>query len=453
LATTATEFSSVQHEIEYMHRGLALAALLAASARRSTRRSAVIVVTLIVSTVLPAHLTLAALTTAMTIVVLLNDLRGPAADRRFTIAALIGTLLWSTSAFVVVPFDVTPRPALRLYCVGFAVTALAVVTHAYLTARTRRPTVSDVVRDGGLRGLRVGVLTPNGTWEGLDGTPFEPAERHGVELDLGDAGRVLVESSDDLIRGATTERLVAGLRLLLGHRAAIATTLQRARAVADSEQRLRDAEDLAVIELESELDRLVLGRLDAAVDALQASGAPAAEHARQALYTVRSEIVSLSAGLLPSPLHGGVAQALTALTVGHSFPVHLDLTDVVAPDIPPAIGRALYFAAAECITNVERHSGAAGAWLRLRRTTAAWELTVSDDGRGGAHPVDTGGLAGLRSRVARLDGELEIETRPDGGTLITVRLPHTDDTSIDLHEADLDHRADVPDHLTVDRVG
>ena len=52
------------------------------------------------------------------------------------------------------------------------------------------------------------------------------------------------------------------------------------------------------------------------------------------------------------------------------------------------------------------------------------ELTVTDDGRGGAqaHVDGSGGLAGLRSRVDP-SGTVEVGTRVGGGTVVTVRLP------------------------------
>ena len=53
------------------------------------------------------------------------------------------------------------------------------------------------------------------------------------------------------------------------------------------------------------------------------------------------------------------------------------------------------------------------------------ELTVTDDGRGGAeaHVDGSGGLAGLRSRVDAASGTVEVGTRVGGGTVVTVRLP------------------------------
>ncbi|MEU9444110.1 hypothetical protein AB0D42_25025 [Streptomyces sp. NPDC048304] len=49
-------------------------------------------------------------------------------------------------------------------------------------------------------------------------------------------------------------------------------------------------------------------------------------------------------------------------------------------------------------------------------------LRVSDDGRGGAHIAEGGGLSGLVQRARTVDGELTLHS-PDGGpTTVNVRL-------------------------------
>ena len=50
-------------------------------------------------------------------------------------------------------------------------------------------------------------------------------------------------------------------------------------------------------------------------------------------------------------------------------------------------------------------------------------LQVRDDGVGGADPSTGSGLRGLRDRVDALDGHLELDSPPGGGTTVTVEIP------------------------------
>jgi len=79
----------------------------------------------------------------------------------------------------------------------------------------------------------------------------------------------------------------------------------------------------------------------------------------------------------------------------------------------------------ELVHNAVRHAGARRLRLVVRAGAAGLEATVEDDGRG--LPADAldraeGGLANLRQRVARAGGELEVATRPGGGTRVQLAL-------------------------------
>jgi signal transduction histidine kinase len=51
------------------------------------------------------------------------------------------------------------------------------------------------------------------------------------------------------------------------------------------------------------------------------------------------------------------------------------------------------------------------------------EVTIRDDGCGGAEVGAGSGLQGLRDRVSAMNGTLEIESRPGTGTTVCARLP------------------------------
>jgi signal transduction histidine kinase len=61
--------------------------------------------------------------------------------------------------------------------------------------------------------------------------------------------------------------------------------------------------------------------------------------------------------------------------------------------------------------------------VRVLREPKAIVVEVSDDGIGGADPRRGSGLRGLEDRVAALDGTLEVDSPPGGGTRVTARIP------------------------------
>jgi signal transduction histidine kinase len=95
------------------------------------------------------------------------------------------------------------------------------------------------------------------------------------------------------------------------------------------------------------------------------------------------------------------------------------------PDLPAPYRLALYRAAQEGLTNIQRHARASQAWLQLYAKDQQIVLLVSDNGLGlDPHVSSTSfGLAGLRERASLLGGKLMIDPRPGGGTQLTFYLP------------------------------
>ena len=59
----------------------------------------------------------------------------------------------------------------------------------------------------------------------------------------------------------------------------------------------------------------------------------------------------------------------------------------------------------------------------MRREDGELVLEVSDDGAGGADPAGGSGLRGLEDRLGALDGRLEVDSPPGGGTRLSARVP------------------------------
>lgn len=104
------------------------------------------------------------------------------------------------------------------------------------------------------------------------------------------------------------------------------------------------------------------------------------------------------------------------------------------PPLPAAVEVACYRIAQEAITNVARHARATACDVRISVDGQKNELVleVSDDGVGlpgpGAEPeAETRhagvGLSSMRERTDELGGVLSLAGSPEGGTLVSVRLP------------------------------
>lgn len=193
--------------------------------------------------------------------------------------------------------------------------------------------------------------------------------------------------------------------------------IERLAAIAERERIARDLHDLlghtlSTITLKSELaHRLVPTDPGRAANEMR----EVERISREALGEVRSAV----AGFRARGLEGELANAKLALEAGE---VAFDY--FVEPlELPPERESVLALALREAVTNVLRYAGAQRCTVRLRRLGDHAELTVEDDGVGGA-AIGDGGLAGMRARLQGLGGTLQVTD--DGGTRLRVSLPLND---------------------------
>lgn len=100
---------------------------------------------------------------------------------------------------------------------------------------------------------------------------------------------------------------------------------------------------------------------------------------------------------------------------------------------PMQVETALLRVAQEAGANARRHGQASTIAIRLRYEPAQLVLDIDDDGIGfdadawasaGPRPDGTGyGLGGMRSRLAKLGGQLVVISEPDAGTLVRATAP------------------------------
>ena len=137
-----------------------------------------------------------------------------------------------------------------------------------------------------------------------------------------------------------------------------------------------------------------------------------------------AEIRRLSRGIAPPVLvEHGLSAAVTALAARGSVPTSVEVADV---RLSGTALNAAYFVVAEALTNVEKHSGAQHATVRVSSVGALAVVDVSDDGVGGASTAKGHGLAGLADRLAGVDGRLTVASPVGGPTSVTATLPRLD---------------------------
>ena len=102
----------------------------------------------------------------------------------------------------------------------------------------------------------------------------------------------------------------------------------------------------------------------------------------------------------------------------------LDLNVVLpAARLPISVEAAAYFTVCEALTNVDKYARATRAWVNVELRDGELHVEIGDDGIGGANLHSGTGLEGLRDRIAAVNGTLDIDSRPDAGTVLRARLP------------------------------
>ena len=143
-----------------------------------------------------------------------------------------------------------------------------------------------------------------------------------------------------------------------------------------------------------------------------------------------AELRNVVRGIAPTILADrGLDAALSAVvqrTETSGVPTTLDIH--LPARLPEEVEACAYFVVAEALTNVARHADATQAVVTVRTDEAANTLQVSvfDDGRGGAHidtDEDSTGLRGLAERVRAARGTFTVSSPATGPTIVTAVLP------------------------------
>ena len=143
------------------------------------------------------------------------------------------------------------------------------------------------------------------------------------------------------------------------------------------------------------------------------------------LQTALGELRELARGIHPVVLtEHGLEAALRALASRSAVPVAVDAE--LDGRLAPAQEAALYFVAAEALTNVAKYARAEATQVKLHRHDGWAEITITDDGIGGATDSAGSGLRGLADRLDALGGRLLVASTPGAGTTVRARVPVRD---------------------------
>jgi signal transduction histidine kinase len=133
----------------------------------------------------------------------------------------------------------------------------------------------------------------------------------------------------------------------------------------------------------------------------------------------------------PARLRGSLADRaevmLADLRELTSTPIELSSTGPL-PEFPPETTHHLLRILRESVNNAAHHAHAGRITVTLGAEAGSFTATVTDDGDGFDMANDGGpaghfGLRGLAERARRIGADVAVQSRPDAGTTVTMRLP------------------------------
>ncbi len=128
----------------------------------------------------------------------------------------------------------------------------------------------------------------------------------------------------------------------------------------------------------------------------------------------------------------------------YSQNVIVDLNERIIEDMEMGKQGVIFYIVEEAVNNARKHAAAANIWVRLKELDPGLALLeVQDDGMG----FDVGavtqsyenrgslGMINLRERTELVNGLLNVQSQPGGGTYIQVYIPLTEEAADRLHHA------------------
>ena len=123
----------------------------------------------------------------------------------------------------------------------------------------------------------------------------------------------------------------------------------------------------------------------------------------------------------PVLIERGLVDAIRALAL--DAPIEVDVRSTIEGRPEQPVEAALYFAVAELLTNVVKHSHATHAAIELSHGRGVVRAVVSDAGTGGAIATPGSGLDGIARRLAAFEGQLDVYSPAGGPTAVSLTVP------------------------------
>ncbi|MCA0453708.1 MAG: GAF domain-containing protein [Chloroflexi bacterium] len=231
-------------------------------------------------------------------------------------------------------------------------------------------------------------------------------------------------------------RLMAGVTDLTG------AALERFRLRDETERARQRAHELAALEERTRLARELHDSVSQALYGIGLGAQTAHRHLDKNPAMVResieyvltlaeaglTEMRALIFELRPESLETeGLVVALAkqgaSIQARHGIQVHLELSD--EPDMPLPNKESLYRVMREALHNVVKHASATQITLRMQDLDDGLALEVVDNGIGFDSDKEFPGHLGLhsmRERIAQMNGEITIASKPGEGTRLSVRI-------------------------------
>lgn len=218
-----------------------------------------------------------------------------------------------------------------------------------------------------------------------------------------------------------TEELRAAMRQLNEETRNAATLAERGRLAGEIHDSLQQGLSGLMLQLDATL------KLPDLSDDVRARLQVARNMVSFTRHEVQHAVWDMETPLLEGTELGEALQRITALIGPGPAEVRIDITGRQT-ELPPATKHHLLRIAQEAITNAVRHAAAHRITITLAYEPDAVRLAVSDDGNGFVpgdiftHGLGHFGLRGLRSRAAKIGGDLDIQSSPGQGTVVRIRV-------------------------------
>ncbi len=244
-----------------------------------------------------------------------------------------------------------------------------------------------------------------------------------------DTGLLAIEHTQPRQYTDRDAELLTGMSNVLALTLANARSFNRLRSLAAAEERSRIARDLHdrlgqyLTYIAIELERINRSEPSDELVSLH-------EDVQDAISEFRDTLLELRAAVSPEkPLSMVLSEVVDRFSARSALDVKLVVPQHNADRLPARVENELLRIAQEALTNIEKHAKASKVHVAWSVSDGTGVLVVQDDGRG-FDPTqgirgNAYGLVGMRERATSVGALLTISSKPEEGTVITVRSSQT----------------------------